>query len=167
MQTDYSLYPKAGFPGLLFDLNPTKVDSYANGEASAPLSFGLGVKQGTTDNTILLPTADADELLGITVSSFTYGYNAALTGSLAIMPKDVAAVLKQGKIWVLAEQSNIVPGDPVFWRFTANGAGKAVGQFRKDADTARAVEVAGARWVNRPVAGNGGIYIAVIDLNLP
>jgi hypothetical protein len=60
---------------------------------------------------------------------------------------EMVSILEKGEIWVQAEGSTAY-GDPVFVRFTTAGGGADLGQFRTDADTAKAVALPGVRFID-------------------
>lgn len=75
---------------------------------------------------------------------------------------DICSVLRKGRIWVISEDAVSAVMAPVFVRFTANGAGKDIGQFRTDADTDKAVALPGAHFLNTCDAG--GLVEIEIDM---
>ena len=75
------------------------------------------------------------------------------------------AIMRRGRIWVIAEDivSDVTVG--VFYRHATPGAlPEAFGRFRTDADTAAATVIPEARWVDTTSAVG---ELAQIELNLP
>jgi len=74
------------------------------------------------------------------------------------------SVLRKGRVWVKSESiiTNILT-DGVFLRHTVNG-GNIPGQFRIDADTARADQITTARWLTKTTAIN---ELALLEFNIP
>lgn len=159
-QTSYSTgFSAIGFAGGLADSGDNDVVSKPNAEASANLVFGRGVKDSA--NGCLNLSGGSDVLLGVLLHEQIDSSQLAASGAKA--PKDTCSVLRKGRVLVLAEQA-IALGDPVYVRHTANGGTTAPGRFRKDADTANAIQVTKARWVT---STSGADQIAVLELNLP
>ncbi len=74
------------------------------------------------------------------------------------------SVLRKGRVWVKSESiiTNIITNG-VFLRHTVNGA-LIPGQFRIDADTARADQITTARWLTTTAAIN---QLALLEFNIP
>ena len=85
-----------------------------------------------------------------------------MNGTASYVAQDVVTVGRVGRYLVYSEQA-VKATDPVYLRYRANGAGKAVGQFRKDADTSRAVLLTGVAWAADTTAAG----VAVLEVNLP
>lgn len=67
-------------------------------------------------------------------------------------PGDMVNVMRAGRIWTASEVA-VSKHDKVFVRVTANGALNTIGALRNDADTAAAVEVPNARFMDDAAAG--------------
>ena len=152
MQLSYQTNHAPAFEGMLADTGPRDVGSYTNADA-AVIGYGVGVKQGGSDETCARPTAASDALLGVLV------HNQMSRGG--VRPKGTADVLRKGRICVCPEQA-VSPADPVFWRVTSD-ATEALGRFRRDADGGKAVQINNARWVR---SGHPD-QPAVLEINLP
>ena len=77
----------------------------------------------------------------------------------------MGSVVSHGQVWMFTEQA-VTPADPVFVRYNAaggTGTSPAVGQVRKDADTAKAVAATNARF--RTGAAAGGLVL--VEWNVP
>lgn len=136
VQTTYSESVTAAYAGMLAS-EDCDIISMTNVEASASMPFGRGVifkATNTTDQDALVPSAETDKVAGIVVHSHAYDRswtNAAGTtvGELSatgLLPGTMLNVLRRGVIWVIAEDA-CVPGDRLWVRCTAGGAGEVVG----------------------------------------
>jgi hypothetical protein len=152
MQLSYETNHRAAFAGMPADLKRLDVVSSTN-EDTAAIGYGLGVTQGSSDETCALPTSTSDALLGVLV------HNQMSRGG--VRPKGTADVLRQGRIYVAPEQE-VSPSDSVFWRVTSD-APESIGRFRRDDDGGKAIEIPNARWATSGHADKP----AVLELNLP
>lgn len=160
-QTSYDLQAAVAFEGMLADPTggPTRGSVSLANEDAAALPFGRGVTNGTDPDTqFKLPTATGANLRGVSVHR--HGTQDVTDDGIA--QDEVAEILTKGPIWVIPEQ-DVEPGDPVYWRHTAGGAGEVPGRWRKDADTAKADQVTNAAWKTAGLAGT----FAVLEVNLP
>lgn len=120
------------------------------------------VLDGTTKKP-RLPSATGQTVLGI--SWLVQIYENELNGNSdsGVPNGSMFDYVAQAEIAVFVEET-IVVGDPVYFRHTANGAGKAiVGRFRNDADTNTCDLFPNSRWIQGATAGN----LAVLAINLP
>lgn len=155
-QLAYTAGQPPAIPGMKADAGFDRVASRVNLNAN-PLPFGVFVKeaQGTFLNGADVVGATTDLLAGVSVASQTQPVTTAMTGAIdAIENTGIFDCMEQGAVWVRSEQV-MIPGDPIFVRF-ANGAGGAGatnvrGVVRKDADTATAFRVRGARVIRSGV----------------
>ena len=127
-QTTYPVTNDLGFEGMIADLAQRTSDSLANEETSA-VPFGRGVIKGTLENQFLLPSAQADVMLGITVHT----HATEDPDDAGIAAKETAAIMREGRV-IVTPETTIAIGDPVFLRWTAGAAGEVAGRFRNDAD---------------------------------
>jgi hypothetical protein len=158
-QTSYDAEADVAFPGMLVDTDAASRSSIsrANEETSA-VGYGLGVALGTDPEVQFeLPAATAFEFGGVLVHSH------AREDVEAVGPVEgeLAELLRKGRIWVVAEEA-VTTADNVFLRHTANG-GLLPGGWRTDADTARADQIAQARWLTAAGAGE----LAQLEVNYP
>lgn len=161
--TSYGNKPAESFPGMLAGLGPRDLVTGLNKVTAIP--FGTGAVQATTgDRDIVVPAASTDVFVGVAVHQHVEQGYGTVNATHAV--NSAVPLLRRGRIWVMAEQA-VAPTDPVFVRYTANGTiggvVTAAGQFRKDADTSRALAVPNARWVTSAAAGG----LAVLEVNLP
>ena len=110
-----------------------------------------------------LPSETGQEVIGISWLVQIYE-NQLDSNSDSGYPDNVMFdYLAQGEIAVYVEE-DVAVGDAVYFRHTANGAGKnIIGRFRNDADTDTCDLFPNARWIQGATAGN----LAVLAINLP
>lgn len=171
-QTSYSDELTQAQLGMLSDAREnTVVSKYA----TAAIPFGRLVVRDAADNKVKLPAA-ALEILdansesrpveGIVIA--TQAIEEQPTNTLGVADANVPAypanypisVMRKGEAWVWSEQA-VSPTDRVFVRHTASGNEKP-GNFRKDADTANAAQLKGARFASTTTAA--GLVKVEIDL---
>ena len=148
VQTSYSANMPLGFPGLTFDSARNTDTSATQSEASAEVRFGIFVARAATPDHLLRPrllllAASTDVILGATLHSHAYNRDTDL-GTLGVKPQVVMDVRVAGTMWMLCEQDLVIT-DPVYARYAAGAGGSVKGAIRKDADTASARLVKGAR----------------------
>lgn len=138
----------------------------ANGFAALAANFvvTLGASQATTTIT----NTTNDTFYGIALRQQNKQNIYTPIGSGGPTPyyeDDSVQVETNGTVWVQPETAVSSDG-PVYWRFKDNGAGKARGQFRNDADggTAILLDSSIARWLSS--AGGSGAY-AQLQIKLP
>lgn len=159
-QTTYLQAAAVGTPGYLADTDDVVTASYYNGTAG-DLPVGVGVvEDGAVSGKAISPTDNAHKFAGVTFNTYGRDPNGLTTGSYKT--GDQVPVLQRGKIFVSPEQA-VTPADPVYMRFAVNGGLNVLGAFRKDADTANAVLVKGAKWLVG--AGAGGVATLMFDVN--
>jgi hypothetical protein len=153
MQTTYSTDPAVGYAGLEVDTEPSR-KLHAINEEVAAIPFGVALVRGTDGDKAKLPAAagDALKLLGIALSTY-WQDNRSLSGSAGVAAGDVCTVIEEGAVWALPEQ-DVVKGDPVFMRITANGGNTQLGALRKDVDSGNAVRLRNAYWDSVATAGS-------------
>jgi len=96
--------------------------------------------------------------------------NAAAAGVVAFSPArssltysagEMASLVRQGRVWVSAEDA-VSEGGPVYVRMTA-GDGEYVGALRGTPDSTDCALLQGARWATTTAAAG----LALVELNLP
>lgn len=166
-QTAYSAAPDAARRGQLYSATePHKVVGFT---AAEDLYFGRFVKDNF-DGSAEHPSADAgtDKIAGVVMA--TQAIESLNDGSDPhYLEADKANILRQGTIWVWCEEAFDPATDSVFVRFTANGAGKLVGQVRTDADTGKADELGASGYgvPHRVLNELTGAGLLAIEINLP
>lgn len=148
-QTTVATTPDIGVPGQIPTMDGVEdalVFSKTNKEASASMPFGIMVKQGTLDDDILLITAAANKLAGVT----TWAHDFARTSELdtgGVKPGATVGVVWQGPVLVLPEDA-VTPSSGVHVRINANGGNTQPGAFRGAADATHSIDCTGfARWL--------------------
>lgn len=163
VQTSYSSTHAAAYVGGRADSRPMTCHPGRN-NSGAELPYGRFMKHdlaaGTSELAIALPSASGSKLVGVLL------HDAAHESQTTGLPDDaMGSVIARGAVNMITEQA-VTPSDPVFVRFamvTGSGTTPAVGQVRKDADTADAVAAPNCRFLTSAVAGG----IVAVELNLP
>ena len=127
--------------------------------AAADINFGIGLAQTAVAGQAEIPTATGFTFEGISVQTNKPTPNA--TGIALYEAGEEITVLRKGRIWVYTEVA-VAVNDPVFLRHTTNAALLA-GDFRNDADTARADAITNARFVTATTAAG----LVQVEINLP
>ncbi len=160
-QTSYSIAPKAGFRGLPYDMSPSRKRT-ARVNAGSARPFGTFVKVGGAANAAegdVTVLADANSVVA-GVLHHTHDIRQdpstpALVAGADVPDLSIVPLMEAGKIYVMIEE-DVVEGDPVYTRHTANGAGKLViGACRNDDDGAKALLVKGAKFCGAGTLANG------------
>lgn len=163
VQNTYTRLIAPGVAGTPFDMNPEFFESVANGDV-VNIDFGIAVVRSGTDNNGVLPTMSGQQFLGITVRDLQRENLVVGGATTAYLPGDTMSVMTVvGQILVFAEV-DVNQGDPVYFRYAANGPLTTLGAFRNDADVtlsvAHAQLIPGATWNTTASAGQ----VAVIRL---
>jgi len=136
--SDYPAFHDAAFEGQRDSLQ--LINSITKVAEGSNIEFGRAVVRGTADNQATLPSASTDEFIGVT--EYTSAGVTEDNGFHGYNENSSMNVVDFGVIWVYVEQA-VVPGDPVFFRYTANTAPLDIlGRFRKDADPVLTVDTA-------------------------
>ena len=117
---------------------------------------------GVNDPSSCILPVDANSVfLGVNLHSQAHNPN----NTNGVLVGDMLNVMTKGLVYVEVEQA-VTPASAVFFRHTlagATGTSPALGKFRTDADTAKALAVTNARF--RGTAAAGGIV--ALELNMP
>lgn len=127
--------------------------------AADDIEFGLGLAATTTAGQAEVPTATGFVFEGVSVQTNKVTLNS--TGEAVYQAGEEITVKRKGRIWVYTEEATAV-NDDVYLRHTVNAA-LVPGDFRTDADTARADQIANARWLTATTAAG----LALLEINLP
>jgi len=127
--------------------------------AAADIGFGVGLMQTAVAGFAAIPTATGFNFEGISVQTNKPTPND--TGIALYEAGEEITVLRKGRIWVYVEEA-VAVNDDVFLRHTTNAALLA-GDFRTDADTARADQITNARFITATTAAG----LAMVEINLP
>lgn len=115
-----------------FEYNVAK----ANGETSAAIPFGHGVKRGSGTEEVLLPTAESSVILGIV--AYHTAYSDRELSSTGVLPDAPVTVMTKGRAWVVCD-SGCTAGDRLWVRAVA-GAGEALGALENADDSTDTVD---------------------------
>lgn len=165
-QTSYSFYLSAPFAGVLGDYRSDyDIRSAVNEEVTLGMPFGIAVKRGANDYGCLLPTGSGDKVIGLTVHNHAVDpyYLPASPTTAGVPLKGTAGILKKGRMWVLPEVS-VVPGDPVYWRYSANGGLTQLGALRNDGDSSHAAVMPGGATFETTAVASAA---ALVDISIP
>ena len=159
VQTSYPLNPRVALEGQLD--NMAVYDAHSK-SVEGDVGFGRAVVRGTNPDTqVTLPSASTPAFFG--VAQRIIGLENPLTGTLerdSYLDTETAAIIRSGYIWVITEEA-VVPGDPVYYRFTAGAGGTVIGRFRKTDDTATAAQIDGATFETTAAADS------IVKIKLP
>jgi hypothetical protein len=158
-QTDYSNQSESSatksVKGGLADIGVTNKVTRASASA---IDFGVGLAIANT-GLVALPAAASFVFDGVSIMKHKAQSNADNLAKYDA--REAISVLRKGRIWVYSEQA-VNPTLAVYLRHTANG-GNTPGNFRVDADTAKADQITTAKWVSVTT----GAGLAILEVNLP
>jgi len=146
-QTTYTDAPVKAYLGAVSDEGSK--DLISKSATAAAIPFGRFVCLGSADSECALPAASGD--IGNKTWGVAVAHTAQEPGAGYARYANVS-ILNKGRVWMYAE-TNCALSDTVYVRYTANGAGKDVGQVRNDDDTSKAASLARARFVTTATAG--------------
>ena len=128
VQTTYTAEHERGFEGQIEDTQVYNV--YSKVAEGSDIPFGRAVVRGTGDEQAVLPSTTGEDLLGVTVT--TTAWTTQLDGSRVYEEFREMNICNFGMLYVYTETA-VVPGDPVYFRHTAEAAPlDVVGRFRND-----------------------------------
>lgn len=157
-QLDYN--DQNAIPAVKGGLADTAFHDIVSRNAEADINFGVGLAVTAVESRVAVPAATGFKFAGISVQ--TLKDIPRSTGIALYEADDQFPVLRKGRIWVYSEVA-IDPTDPVFLRHTINAA-LLPGDFRNDADTARADDISAfASWVSTTTAAG----LAILEINAP
>jgi len=122
----------------------------------------LSITGGVSQTTSTVVELTSDSILGIAVKDDTLEQDVNGNVLYKAASLDMVATCTRGTIVVYTEQA-VTPLDPVYLRYKADGTGKEVGQFRKDADTSKAVLLTNVKF-NSSTSGAG---LVELEINNP
>jgi hypothetical protein len=146
------------YSGMLADSSYSLKVTAVNEEASASIPFGFGVKFGTAEDGVLLPTVQASRIKGIAIHF--HGVPDADIDDTGFLPETCFAILRKGRIYVKVEEA-VVVGDRGFCRAVATGD-EEQGVWRKSADSTDCVDCT-KQVVFLSAASAGGVALAEVD----
>jgi hypothetical protein len=157
MQTTYT-DQSTEYPALKGGLADAGITNKVTGESAAVIEFGRGLARLSTD-LVGLPPSTGFTFAGVALMKHKAQSNSLGRAQYAI--GEAIPIIRKGRVWVYTEQA-VDPTLAVYLRHTVNST-LVPGDFRVDADTAKADVVANAKWASvRTDAG-----LALLELNLP
>ena len=119
----------------------------------------------TDEEKFVQPTGSAGVFIGILQHSHAIEQSQVTGGAAGLPVNHPGAVVRRGRIWVVAETTIDDLNDGVFYRHTSPGSDpEQLGRFRNDADTADATLIPDARW--RKITTAAGQF-TIVELSLP
>jgi hypothetical protein len=161
-QTSYPVSMTAAIEGALADNGNVDIRPYYNG-AAAEIAFGRAVKFGASDNAAILPAAETDKIVGITVHSHRYskGTSTSDLGDTGMRQGVTMDVLRKGRIWVKCEDG-CVPGDRLWVRAVAGGAPEYLGGLNNADDSTDMIDCTNqGQWLTTASAEG----LAILEVN--
>ncbi len=153
VQTTYEMFHEAGNEGQRVDLGLVNIISKS--AEGSDIDFGRAVVRGTADGQAILPSgapANDNQFMGITEETTAWANNGE---DIHLYEENREMnIIDFGMIYGYTETS-VVPGDPVYFRHTAQTAPlDIVGRFRNDDSTANAYQIPGATFESTGAAGD-------------
>lgn len=147
-QTSYLNVPDTAVAGMLIGQG----HMFVSRALDVDVPFGVFVAKGSVerDATNLrpgrakLPTLTGDQILGV-VAFEQNKASRTLAGVLALPANEMASIVRQGVVWVVAEKA-VNEGDPVFVRHAANGGNTQLGAATDTDDSTFTSLLANARF---------------------
>lgn len=141
--------PRVGLPGSPCDAESARhnrIETCLNEEASAAITFGMLVKQGSAERLAKIPSAKTDKLIGIATWSPGFVYPTQLADN-GIQPKTYFGVTTKGGLWIMPEE-DVAVGDGVHGRVTVGSPStKLPGMFGKTDDGVKTIDISPfAQW---------------------
>jgi hypothetical protein len=118
------------------------------------------VAAGASQAGSTVTTNTNDKFRGVALQTHTLVQDE--NGLTQYVVNDVVSDIEQGGVAVWVEEA-VTEKDPVYLRFEVNGASTAVGYFRTDADTNKAMLLDGVQFKSRTT----GAGLVKLNLNLP
>lgn len=170
IQTGYNVAMDRGIDGALADDGPHDVVARYNEEASAEIAFGRAVKQGTNDRGCKLPTAQADEIMGVVVHSNTYskGTSTSDLGSTGVRAGGLLSILQRGRLLVMNRGAAVGPSSRLYVRAVSSDTGfETKGGLEGAADAAKMIDCTKqGKW--RGTIAQGALGVLDVDfINKP
>lgn len=157
-QLDYN--DQDNIPAVKGGLADTAFHDIVGRRAAVDIGFGLGLIKTVTEGLVALPAATGFKLAGIAIQTLKDIPRA--TGIALHEIDSEFPVIKKGRVWVYSEVA-VTPLEPVFMRHTTTTT-ELPGDFRNDADTARADDISAvAAWVSTTT----GAGLALLEINIP
>jgi hypothetical protein len=158
------------YPGQLITLVGSQQAIVRTGKnaASTVLPFGFGVKRGSADGDLLLPTSDSDVFMGIlTIMGIEKraGYSLDASGRFGVPVGHEASYVEVGDIAVYVD-GDVTEGGAVYWNVAASNS--VPGAFRGAPNSTNTVQITGARWLKTVTGGTDtAMKVAPLRINRP
>lgn len=162
VQTTYGVRQTQALEGALADNGEHDCVPLYNSEASAAIPFGRGVKFGANDYACLLPAAETDKVVGITVRHDAYSVDAGGAGSTGVAAGGMMSIMRKGRIWAMARTA-VTPGDRLWVRAVSSDTGYEVLGGLEDADDSTDTIDCTAQGVWRTTTAQGSLGILEVD----
>ncbi len=176
VQTAISTTPAIGYAGMLDPAYPSSIITGKN-TAAVSLPFGYAVKYDasspTSDADMNLPAAETDTVAGIILHGHHYarawtGADGVINGELDATGLKIGVIfnlLVAGRVLVVCEDG-CIPGDKLWVRCTAGGAGEVVGGLNSADEGTETIPCTGqGTW--RSTAAAGGLAWLEVDFANP
>ena len=166
-QLTYNLDMDLSFEGAGFDGSQDSYCRSASNNAAASFFGRACLAVATAGDQFVQPTGSAGEFIGILKHTHAIEQSQVTAGAAGLPINHPGAVMRRGRIWVVAENEIDDLTKPVYYRHATAGAlPEALGRFRADDDGASGdvTIIVGAKWVKVNTAVG---MLAVIELNLP
>ena len=165
-QTSYGATMAIGIEGQLADDGPHDVLACYNDESSASIAFGRAVKYGatSTDNFgVILPAAETDKIIGITVHTHEYskGFTGASLDATGVVAGFPLSVLRKGRILVVAEDA-VTRGDRLWVRAVGSTPPEYLGGLNNADDGTDMIDCT-KQGVWLTTASAGGLAVLEVD----
>ncbi|MEE9374568.1 MAG: hypothetical protein V3V00_16045 [Saprospiraceae bacterium] len=160
-QLAYNENMTVAFEGMIADAAIRKTDGTKIAVTTA-IPFGRGViKTIGEDLQTQLPNGTNNTVYGIAHS--TQALQQSSLGVVEYAINDSVNILRQGAIWVFAEEAIDPDTDSVYCRYVAGAGGTVIGRFRTDVDTASASAVANCVFLTKTT----GAGLVKVEINNP
>jgi len=167
----------AGQPIAFAGMVTARLDSASayNKESSSALRLGIGVKPGTKEQEMLLPTASSSVLAGVVLSTHakapgTFGGIDQSATPPGIIAGGQFELLRKGRCWVHVDaDTTITPRvTRAHWRAVSDGASNTiVGTFRHNQDSTNTVDVTGqVLFISGVRTAPDGTKIAEVEIDV-
>jgi hypothetical protein len=175
-QLVYNINTYNAFPGMLADLTLAQnIESAVNGDVvTMPGGIMVCYNAPVVPGKVILPiavlgTTNGGIPAGIVVSTQalnTIGLQTQTTTDLTVAVGNPLGLLRVGRVYAMPEIA-VLKADPVYYRYTVNGANNQLGQFSNITDAGKNQLCHGCRWEwpsDSPATNPGNM--GVLDFNI-
>lgn len=154
VQTSYSLNVRPALIGMQADAS---LEDITTRVAETIIPYGRVAVRGVGDRSVKLVSGVNDLFLGIAlrIQGEENPYNLAVQPSEKSQYEitEFASILRTGSVWVYSETAT-TPGQPVYYRYAANGPNTILGRFRSTDDAGFVTLLTGAQFETVALAGS-------------